>query len=567
MGEADLVDADASPEQRKLNTIVRSLLRLPPEELSYLPLPLTETTVILENTPEAELLLQAWTQRQLELQEALKHVVKPAESMTKLMQSLTNDQLPSYLSLYKTQKHANDKETPTSTQEKDPLYEQSVVAVKDTFANLEEFLSDIDNARDFHILGLWPQLLSLMDRSYPPLVRSQAAWVVGSAVQGVFAYNNNDKFVRVNANGDENIEENHEWLFEEFSVQPATHSQALDHNNQSSTSTSTSTTGLKLILNMLVDCHQHNDNDKDKSSVVDLETLDDEFVKKTLYVFAAALRGSFETQTLVESLMDTDFPDLSRSLLSLVTHPETLHDTRLNRSLEPSKRVWALAGDLAQELIVVAEEFSGMFNEYETQLLRHLQDTQRLNDTAQDTAASAGDTRTNDVIQRHHDNLQQAVSAMRHTSFLYPQLFPETSFFHLATRVLTHVLETQRTLLTQPAETVSQKQYQGLRVLRREVLRYVASHVSLAQTVTHGCDRFMSPSFSLWQMWFPSFSPLDTLYEGLKGCVAMVQDTVAMEQQKMSVGDAWLLGEDESVVDLIQQSESLLRHASVSKQK
>lgn len=49
--------------------------------------------------------------------------------------------------------------------------------------DLEDLLSDIDMARDFHTLGGFPTLTSMLLKSRPESVREIAAWTIGTAVK------------------------------------------------------------------------------------------------------------------------------------------------------------------------------------------------------------------------------------------------------------------------------------------------------------------------------------------------------------------------------------------------
>lgn len=50
-------------------------------------------------------------------------------------------------------------------------------------ADLEDLLSDIDMAKDFHTIGGFPALVSMLRDSQPESVREMAAWAIGTAVK------------------------------------------------------------------------------------------------------------------------------------------------------------------------------------------------------------------------------------------------------------------------------------------------------------------------------------------------------------------------------------------------
>lgn len=56
-------------------------------------------------------------------------------------------------------------------------------AVIGALADLEDLLSDIDMARDFHTIGGFPTLASMLRDSQPEGVREMAAWAIGTAVK------------------------------------------------------------------------------------------------------------------------------------------------------------------------------------------------------------------------------------------------------------------------------------------------------------------------------------------------------------------------------------------------
>lgn len=123
-----------SPKQAKVNTIQRSLLRLPELELRNLELDLDilRGGEIDADSAFADALIAAFEERQLLLKDAMKSMVKPAEYMANITTRLTRD--------FETSDES--------------------FAFQELFLELEDLLSDIDNARDFHTLGLWPLLTS-----------------------------------------------------------------------------------------------------------------------------------------------------------------------------------------------------------------------------------------------------------------------------------------------------------------------------------------------------------------------------------------------------------------------
>jgi hypothetical protein len=59
----------------------------------------------------------------------------------------------------------------------------SQTALLDALLDLEDHLSDMDMARDFHTLGGWQPLTALLQPHQPSDVREKAAWAIGTAVK------------------------------------------------------------------------------------------------------------------------------------------------------------------------------------------------------------------------------------------------------------------------------------------------------------------------------------------------------------------------------------------------
>ena len=146
--------------QEQVDAILKAFHRLPPSELERLQVTIDEP--IQANTPEAEVLMNAWKVRQAELKEAMKSVLQPAEHMTNLTRVLNG--------------------TSESVQ---PLQSDEQVYL---LRQLESLLDDVDNARDFHTIGAWPTLLSFLTAQHTDEARAAAAWAVGTAVKNTYDY-------------------------------------------------------------------------------------------------------------------------------------------------------------------------------------------------------------------------------------------------------------------------------------------------------------------------------------------------------------------------------------------
>lgn len=64
----------------------------------------------------------------------------------------------------------------------------SETALELVLTDLEDLLSDIDMARDFHSIGGFPTLASMLHVSRPEAVREVAAWAIGTAVKNENAH-------------------------------------------------------------------------------------------------------------------------------------------------------------------------------------------------------------------------------------------------------------------------------------------------------------------------------------------------------------------------------------------
>jgi hypothetical protein len=94
----------------------------------------------------------------------MKNVLKPAEFMGNILKKLNNN---------------NDENNLISSA---ATTKDKIEALKE----LESLLCDIDNARDFHTIGGWPILLSLLSTEQPIEIKTLVAWCIGSAIKNRF---------------------------------------------------------------------------------------------------------------------------------------------------------------------------------------------------------------------------------------------------------------------------------------------------------------------------------------------------------------------------------------------
>lgn len=467
--------------------------------------------------------MEAWTRRQQTLQEALKAMVKPAEAMSQLMAALQRD-VPAFAQLH----HR------TADRDASDEYAQKWAAIAQQFASLEDLVADLDNARDLHTLGLWPPLLALLHRSQPPPVRSQAAWVVGSAVQGVFAYSQRQTQAptqRAPTGGaaqllvaeDEALEESHRWLLEDFVL--TLQRDAAEGDAAGPQRTNVTVSGLSLLVELLAD------------HAAQPAAFAADGAKKALYALAASLRGSFEVQVALAELLQQAPPAspagaLIDALFGLATAAAaddaatdaavsvdgaaavTAHEALAERRVvaaETQRRVWALGADLATELRVVVDELRRLqsaADEAQAALVAFLVDEQ-LNATggaALWTAAQrdAVQQLQQTLAQRRHD-AAQALAAVRATPFAFARVFlAPRRFLPAALDALRRVtLQQTATLATLAARDEApsgraaaalRRVYLARRRLQRDALRFVAAELQLAQQTTQ-------VDAALWTLW------------------------------------------------------------------
>lgn len=152
---ASIADLDDHPvednDAARADRMLAALESIPEDERQGLGLdaevlrskPLTERLAELE---------EIWTIRQRELREAYDAMPKVNELLTKRIEVLQDARAT----------------------------EDAVIVA---LADLEDLLSDIDMARDFHTIGGFPTLASMLGDSQPEGVREMAAWAIGTAVK------------------------------------------------------------------------------------------------------------------------------------------------------------------------------------------------------------------------------------------------------------------------------------------------------------------------------------------------------------------------------------------------
>eukprot|EP01041_Mallomonas_annulata_P010983 gene10983-22947_t len=247
--DSKLVDSEETQEQLEL--ILRTFKKLPAPEISRMGVDIEQP--IQDGTKAAEALRKAWRQRQIELKEATEAMVKPVEFMANLTATLQN---------------IIDEDTATSA-----------------LIDLESFLTDVDNAGDFHTIGGWPILTKLLEASNSDNLRMRAAWIMGTAVKNNYDYQL--------------------WFLEST-------------NTTNTSNGSSNSTCVELLVAMLNSTHE-------------------DCKRKALYAISSAARGNTDIQQV---LLQTPFLQYIHYILS--------YDPNFV-SYEIRRKIWAFISDMLEE--------------------------------------------------------------------------------------------------------------------------------------------------------------------------------------------------------------------------
>ncbi|CAM9150854.1 unnamed protein product [Discosporangium mesarthrocarpum] len=140
-------DTDAARAERMLD----ALASLPPDERLRMGLD-TEALRFVPLSERLPHLERLWAVRQEELKEAYDAMVKPNELLQARIDVLQD-------------------------------VDATMSDLMETLTLLEDDLSDIDMAKDFHTMGGFPLITSMLDTSRPEAVREAAAWAIGTAIR------------------------------------------------------------------------------------------------------------------------------------------------------------------------------------------------------------------------------------------------------------------------------------------------------------------------------------------------------------------------------------------------
>eukprot|EP01040_Poterioochromonas_malhamensis_P003833 gene3833-4095_t len=281
-------------EQDQLQTILRTLRKLPPDEAERLSVDLSDDEVVV-GSERAEQLKLAWERRQQELRDAMKSLMKPAEFMGNLTQQL-RDKVTHFYHLLAS--------TPSNSEE----IRQVTSDMNQLLVDLESLLTDVDNGRDFHTIGAWPDLTSFLSPSLPLSTRSRAAWAIGSAMKNSYDYQL--------------------WTLEPVSL----------------THPPSNTTCLQLLLNMFQQSSLLVTSAKPSDAFYD-DVID--FAKRTIYALSSAIRGNIDVQDAIQSHSLDIFYLTLHSFLSTPSIPTSI-----------TRKIFSLMSDLLDERQYIRFELS-----------------------------------------------------------------------------------------------------------------------------------------------------------------------------------------------------------------
>ena len=286
-----------------------AFLKLPSDELARLGVDVHHDYVA--GTPEAESLQIAWTQRQKELKEMMDKQLKAADYMGTLAGHLVN----------------------SSVSDEEVVFHLS---------ELEQLLSDIDNARDFHNIGGWPSLTSLLPGAHGTgaqerslAVQSMASHCIGTAVK-------NDYDFQL-------------WVLEEAGQAEGER----EGNGQAG-----GRTVVNLLLSALHDTSQRLITTNDLSEV--MQTHLDELLRRLLYALSASIRGNLDVQAAVSPSPPSDGGD---QVGSEERHPSFVNLLQAcveapALSVGVKRKCWHMVSDLLDEMVYirhdVVQEYAAM---------------------------------------------------------------------------------------------------------------------------------------------------------------------------------------------------------------
>eukprot|EP00603_Paraphysomonas_imperforata_P001698 CAMPEP_0114441484 /NCGR_PEP_ID=MMETSP0103-20121206/16399_1 /TAXON_ID=37642 ORGANISM="Paraphysomonas imperforata, Strain PA2" /NCGR_SAMPLE_ID=MMETSP0103 /ASSEMBLY_ACC=CAM_ASM_000201 /LENGTH=498 /DNA_ID=CAMNT_0001612601 /DNA_START=56 /DNA_END=1552 /DNA_ORIENTATION=+ len=279
-------------EQDQIDGIKSAFLKLPSEELARLGVDVHHSYVA--GTEEAVALQAAWAQRQIELKEMMEKQLKAADFMSELAGYLVNASVPDEEAL-------------------------------DHLDNLEHLLADIDNARDFHNIGKWSALTSLLpgltQRSIA--VQTKALHCIGTAVK-------NDYDFQL-------------WVLEAAGGQPAGEE--------------------KLVVEILSAALSDVSRQMTSTTLSEVKIELDGLLRRILYALTSAARGNLDVQAALSAVPEgAEAP----SHISFVDQLKECVDSP-KLSVGVKRKCWHIVSDLLDEMVYirhdVAHEYAAMQRE------------------------------------------------------------------------------------------------------------------------------------------------------------------------------------------------------------
>jgi flagellar hook-basal body complex protein FliE len=269
-----------------------AFLKLPSDELSRLGVDVSREYIA--GTEDADILRAAWSRRQAELKELMDKQLKAADYMGELAGHLVN----------------------SSVSDEDLLIHLD---------DLEQLLSDIDNARDFHTIGKWPVLTSLLPglTQRSKAVQAKAVHCIGTAVK-------NDYDFQL-------------WVLE------AAGGQAEDTESKSV---------VEILSSAMNEVSQEISTAATLSDEAKVEL--DELLRRILYAISAAARGNLDVQAALSPPKEADVVSSSYNLPSLVDQLKSCVESP-KLSVGVKRKCWHMVADLLDEMVYIRHDVA---NEY-----------------------------------------------------------------------------------------------------------------------------------------------------------------------------------------------------------